>query len=98
MAVQVSCAECAAPLNRTNIQIDSEYRLVCSGCYLDHASAEEIAASVACVAMDSAFHWRDALGITPELEAAQPGHNLWSVMFWLIVVLCAVSYIWAFCR
>lgn len=60
--------------------------------------AEEISAPVAFVAVDSAFHWRCLLGISPSLEAAQPGHNRWSVIFWLVTALCAAAYAFALLR
>lgn len=58
-----------------------------------YASTEEHSAPVAFVAIDSAFHWRNVLGIVPALEAAQPGHTRYAVAFWIIVALCAAAYV-----
>jgi hypothetical protein len=47
---------------------------------------------------DRGVTWRDVLGLSPELEAAAPGHGLCSVIFWLVAAVCALAYAWIFLR
>lgn len=76
------------------MELDEECRAVCRRCYLRHASDEELA----CVRLDNCPAWRDALGLHPELERAQPGHGRWMLVFWFVVLGCAALWVYTTLR
>lgn len=38
--------------------------------------------------------WREALGITEELEQLQPGHTLGCIVFYLTLAICAAALVY----
>lgn len=42
--------------------------------------------------------WREAMGIHPDCERAQPGHTLGCIVFYLLLFACAVIMIYGMLR
>jgi hypothetical protein len=42
--------------------------------------------------------WRDAMGLHPDLEAAQPGHAKYSVVLYLVMVFGCAALVYGIAR
>jgi hypothetical protein len=78
------------------MQVDEDCRLVCPGCYVEYATDEEIAISLAAIEIESrdlveTERWRDAIGMAPELDRVAPGHTRGVVAFWIVLIVCAAG-------